>query len=49
MFVFIMTLILFQNHESCPLSSKMFLVGLASKAIAIASCPVKLLPLANGA
>jgi len=49
MFVFSVTLILFQNPERCPLGSKMFLDGLASKAIAIASCPLKLLLLVNGA
>jgi hypothetical protein len=44
-----MTLIIFQNPERCPLGSKMFLESLASQAIAIASCPLKLLLLANGA
>jgi hypothetical protein len=48
-FVFSVTLILFKNPERCPLGSKMFLDGFASKAIVTASCPLKLLPLANGA
>ena len=48
MFLFSTPLVLFQNPERCPLGSKMFLDGLASKAIAIASCPLKLLLLANG-
>jgi hypothetical protein len=48
-FVFSMMLIHFQNPERCPLGNKMFLEGLASPAIAIANCLLKLLPLDNDA